>query len=616
MTITLHRNSYQLVLVCLLSIFIMACSERKNTAELTTEKLSTTPQHKTADVVVLGAGISGLSVAIEAASQGHSVLVLDMASIFGGHAVVAAGVLNIPMTLEQEQRGIKDSAELAINDFLRWGEDANEPWVRQYVNLAKTDIFNWTRELGIDYVAVVRPPGNSVPRVHVPKGNGLALVSAIYRRALSFDNITFRYNTRADDLITENGRIAGVKTTHTRSGNQQNFYSNAVVVATGGFQNNIERVLANWPTGAIKPERILAGSGLNSKGSGLDMVANIGGQIERLDHQWNYVTGIPDPSFEGGLKGLSFFTLNGTPKLEIWLNAEGQRFTNECSSPKFNLPKVLNQTEQKYWMLFDSKNKPNVTISGPGWTQKRLNKDIYSNPELVKVAHSFEELAVLMGLSEVALKEAVARFNSMVEKGIDTDHGKFGVPETAESGCNTPQQIDTPPYYAVTRYPLARKSMGGIKIDLDTRVINNEGKPIPGLYAVGEATGFAGINGKAGLEGTFLGPSIVTGKTAGRSIAQEQEATIAKPKVQPDTFTIHQEVAGKADCDDCHQNESTIKAKHNGYLHFNLVHTKVAEKNLPCATCHSALFPYNPKQHRISPLRLSDTCVICHGGGD
>ena len=73
-------------------------------------------------------------------------------------------------------------------------------------------------------------------------------------------------------------------------------------------------------------------------------------------------------------------------------------------------------------------------------------------------------------------------------------------------------------------FPLSRKSMGGVVIDSSCRVLDKRGGVIPGLYAVGELTGLAGINGKAGLEGTFLGPSILTGRVAGRTVAAEAPA--------------------------------------------------------------------------------------------
>ena len=79
------------------------------------------------------------------------------------------------------------------------------------------------------------------------------------------------------------------------------------------------------------------------------------------------------------------------------------------------------------------------------------------------------------------------------------------------------KKFDSPPYYAIQIFPLARKNFGGVKTDLHCRVLNKYFEPIPGVFAAGEVAGMAGghINGKAGLEGTMLGPSIFSGRVAG-----------------------------------------------------------------------------------------------------
>jgi len=109
-----------------------------------------------------------------------------------------------------------------------------------------------------------------------------------------------------------------------------------------------------------------------------------------------------------------------------------------------------------------------------------------------------------------------------VAAGRDADFGRIGA---SRSSWAHPPKIEKPPYYAVRFVPLTRKSMGGVVIDLSCRVLNASGKPIPGLYAVGELTGLAGVNGKCTLEGTFLGASILTGRVAGRAALTELRQT-------------------------------------------------------------------------------------------
>ncbi|MGS2722227.1 FAD-dependent oxidoreductase [Porticoccus sp. GXU_MW_L64] len=576
------------------------------------------PPSQQADVIVIGAGISGLSAAIEAAEADLSVLVADMGSVFGGHAVVAAGVLNIPNSPMQAERGIEDSIELARQDFIRWGEDPDQHWVDYYVNHAKVDIYDWVTGLGVNFFTVAQPAGNSVPRVHVPEGFGLNLVTRIYQEALSHEKIAFLWNTRADQLLVEDGRITGISTTQTRSGNQQQLRASAVVIATGGFQSNLQRVLDNWPGAITKPTRILAGSGVHSMGSGLDLATEVGAKLHRMDHQWNYVTGMPNPGFPGTDRGLSFFAKPGKPRFDIWVNDNGERFANECQSAKHSLPRLLQQPGQRYWSVFDSTNKPNMTISGPGWTPERLESEIYGNSELVKIADSLEELAQLTRIPADSLVQTVAHYNNLVASGVDPDQGRFG--KTGKQGndgnCGTPRRLEKPPYYAVRLYPLSRKSMGGVKVDDKTRVLDHNDQPIPGLYAVGEASGFAGINGKAGLEGTFLGPSIVTGRVAGRTLANTLTSTVPEPQRPASHFSIHPTTSQSGACLDCHALDQQMAAHHQGYEHFGYVHTLVQQRNLPCQACHAELYPYRADGHQWREQSKIQACAVCHGGGD
>ncbi|MFN0083775.1 MAG: FAD-dependent oxidoreductase [Blastocatellia bacterium] len=94
-----------------------------------------------ADVIIMGAGISGLSAALEAARGGARVVVVDMASVFGGHAVMSEGELSIIDTPLQESRNIRDSPYLAYQDFMEWGEDANAAWMRYYVQHSRREIY-------------------------------------------------------------------------------------------------------------------------------------------------------------------------------------------------------------------------------------------------------------------------------------------------------------------------------------------------------------------------------------------------------------------------------------------------------------------------------------------
>jgi succinate dehydrogenase/fumarate reductase flavoprotein subunit len=326
-----------------------------------------------------------------------------------------------------------------------------------------------------------------------------------------------------------------------------------------------------------------------------------GAVLERMDHQWNYATGLPDPRYPDGRRGL-----NASNDAAIWVNAAGKRFVNEHGSTKEQFPAVVAQESSRYWAIFDEKAKRRLAITGSDWADFRVVEEkIYRNPALVKAAPTLDALAEAAGLPKVALVETVSHYNRMAAAGMDQDFGREDLGEG----------IGSPPFYAVLFYPLARKSMGGIRIDTSSRVLDKEGRPIPGLFAAGEVTGFGGINGKAGLEGTFLGPSIVTGRMAGRTIAGEvakSRQLSAPPQAPKERPPISKESFSNEVCETCHHLPDLLSSPRPGYSHFEKVHRVVVESAFTCNTCHQEMFPIDLDRHRIDALAQIETCQHCH----
>ncbi len=569
------------------------------------------------DMIVVGSGISGLCAALEGAQRGGSALVIDMASVFGGHAVMSSGMVCMVGTPEQQAGGIADSPELAGQDFLRFGRDANPGWAWAYAHSSRAGVYDWLRDLGVrDWdLFPLLIAGNSVRRQHVAKGRGVGLVSPIYKACLQYTNLVFVWNTRITSLIVENGRVAGVRGTHLRTGEKEEFRAPAVVLATGGFESNLELVRTYWPSyfpSLTTDARVLAGSGLNSLGSGLELAGGAGAALSRLDHQLFYSTGLVDPRDPSGRRGLHAFNTAA-----IWVNAQGQRFVRDGEpDPKDQMPAVLRQSPPTYWAIFDAASRPRFFVSGSDFNDTNVvQREIFDNPKLtnqVKRAESIEALAKAAGLPAPALDRTVKRWNDLVAQGVDSDFQRFGRP-----GQEPPQKIATPPFYAVQFYPLARKSLGGVAVDPSCRVLDQQNQPIPGLYAVGELTGVGGINGQAALEGTMLGPSIFMGRVAASNItaqiqrplapsrlpADENNPAPAPPPTPPETLRSWREVLAQL-----------AGQTRPGYLHFQKVHTTVLARNYDCARCHREAAPLALTEDHLDRRALVSACPICHGG--
>jgi len=558
------------------------------------QEASATRKH----VIVVGAGISGLCAALELGRGGADVTVIDMSSVFGGHAVMSQGGLTLVDTPLQREVGIEDSPELAFNDFVNWGPDANEPWVRYYVEHSRVDIYNWLVDVGIRFEGIeLGAPGNTADRFHQPVNRGIGLVTPIYRACLDHDSIRFVWNTQVTGLIKDDVRITGIEVRELRTGKVKQMPADAVVLATGGFQSNLDMVREYWPDDTPFPSRILIGSGRNSTGLGHRLAEQAGGTLSNMEFQWNYFTGIPDPRHPESQRGLSAANMYG-----ILVNSDGVQFANLHDWAKAVMPPLLAHEPATCWWIFDEASKPNFVVSGTEWTKfEKVERLILNNPDLVQSADTLAELAEKTGLPAAALEETVRRWNELVDKGVDEDFHRFGPDKTAYNNLASPK-IGTPPFYAMQSWPITRKSMGGVAIDLECRATDQSGQPIPGLYAVGELTGLAGVNGRAALEGTFLAPCVLTGRVAAKSILGTLNDLTPPAAAEISTER----------CADCHDIPDLIANKREGYWHFEECHRVVLERELNCLQCHAEMAPYDEASHRIQPATMTGACIQCH----
>ncbi len=309
------------------------------------------PTPITTEVLVIGAGPGGLSTALEAGRRGARVTVVDINSVFGGHAVLSEGGLAFVDTPLQQAQGIRDSADLAFQDFVTWGEDPDRAWVKLYVERSRTEVHDWLSSMGVRFSALRSPAGNSVPRFHENPERGFGVVKPLYRESLRTAGITFEWNTRITAFRLRDGRVTGASGVRLRTGAAVEFTAEAVVLATGGFQNNAALVRQHWP-GGRPPARILLGSGAQSTGSGLDLAASVGAGLTGLDRQWNYTWGFPDSRDPTGARGIFIRIMSA-----IWVNQQGDRFVDEIASAKFQIDSISRQPDGRYWAIFDAPGK-------------------------------------------------------------------------------------------------------------------------------------------------------------------------------------------------------------------------------------------------------------------
>jgi flavocytochrome c len=463
-----------------------------------------------ADVIVIGGGISGLAAALEANDLGARVIVVEANSVGGGHAVKAGGFALVGTPL-QEQKGYHDTPEIAVRDLLAWGEDADEGWVRRYVAASRSEVHDWLQRFGVKFSFILDTPEHSVPRFHFAGGSALNVVVPMMRAAFERPGIEVMWDTEATALKLRRGTIDGVTTRNLRDGAPRQLRARAVVIATGGWQANLDLVRKSWRRDLPPPEKLFVGAGQFARGDGIALARAAGAAFVRMDHQVTFSTGLPDPRDPTGTRAL----LTQNPSA-IWVNSQGERFVSELASTKVADHAVLSLRPATHWLVFDEAGRRNLRVRDAVWLGNADAQETLKSSGAIRQANSIRELAGLAGLSPEALETTVSRYNELVAGGEDTDFGRF----TRAKNDKFATPLAEPPFYAIQLFPLTRKSMGGIAIDEKTQVLDTHGRPVPGLFAAGEATGVAGINGNYGGEGTFLGPSVYTGRIAGQSAAR------------------------------------------------------------------------------------------------
>ncbi len=555
-----------------------------------------------AEAIVVGAGLSGLSAAVDMGRNGVNVVLLDMNSVMGGHAVMAGGfaIVDTPVQLEQ---GFRDSPESAYADWMEWTEDGNPEWTRYYAENSREMIYDWAAEMGADFVRVQGGYENSVPRFHFTPRGALDVVLALYRTALQLPTVAFEWNEKVERLVVREGRVTGVVTRNLRTGEERTLSAPHVVLATGGFEGNLERVLEYWRTDLPKPDRLLLGASIHATGDGHDLAREAGAELAWMNRHYIYTNGMVDP--RDPAETLAITAGNSDA---LWVNAQGRRFTNEAGFDKTILADLLDEDPTTYWAIFDESSRDTFSMRGREWINNPSDgHTVLDNSAATIKAPSLEQLASMAGLPVEQLMASVERFNELIDAGTDEDFGRFA------SGDEPPPRIEQPPFYAIQFFPMPRKSMGGVAIDMQGRALNGAGDVVPGLYAVGELTGSVGINGTHGMDGMFLGPALVTGRVAGQSIVAALAAN-PSPPVAP-----RPEPQGLPDAESW---EATMNADHlkalltterEGYWHFQISHDLALEREYDCVLCHSAQVPFHAVDNTESRLAQSQVCGNCHG---
>ena len=483
-----------------------------------------------ADVVVVGAGGAGMTAAITAAAEGKSVVIVESQPMVGGNSVRATGGMNAGKTVYQDENefgesagvektlktaaekyadnetitalaktvseqwaayqanptGYFDSVELMELDTMIGGKGINDPELVETLCANSADAIDWLDEHGITLHNVSSFGGASVKRIHRPvNAEGKTVSVGSYMIPLLEENckkagVQILLNTTANEILTDaNGAAAGIKATGS-TGETVTVNAKAVVLTTGGFGANLDMVVKYKPE--LKGFMTTNAPGI--QGQGIEMAQAIGAATVDMDQIQIH------PTVEANTAALITEGLRGDGA--VLINAEGKRFIDEVGTRDVVSAAEIAQTGSYSWLVVDQ-----AMVDASSVIQGYIKKGYTVTGE------TYEELGKAMGVDAAAFAETMDKWNGYVEAKNDPDFGR----------TSFANPLNTAPYYAVKVTAGVHHTMGGLKINANTEVLNEKGEVIPGLFAAGEVTG--GVHGANRLGGNAVADFTVFGRIAG-----------------------------------------------------------------------------------------------------
>ncbi len=525
------------------------------------------------DVLVIGGGLAGIVTALECLRAGQSVTLVDRdtPARLGGLALWAFGGMALVDTPLQRRMKLKDSPEIALRDWLRFGELGDgdvlpRQWASYYVENSRAQVHDWLIDSGLSFMPAVnwverglQGNGNTLPRYHVVWGTSQRLTRRMIELMRAADkgqrlNVLHEHEVLA--LESTDGVVTGASALDHGTGQSVRLKADVVVLAMGGINGSLEETRANWHRTRPMPATMLNGAHPYANGKLHHLVAGLGGQITHAGEMWNYAAGVPHPKPHFPGHGLSLIPC----KSALWLNHRGQRIGPEPLVVGFDThelcQRVAAQEKPYVWHLLNWRIAiKEMALSGAEHNQRIrdhqllmfLKETLLGNHRLVKqmVAQSRHFLVddtlaglaakmnALAGSDDVkaeVLKQTANDFDANFALGDKLhndeqlrriEHARHWGPDKLRTCKPAPLQArGAGPFMAIQTQLITRKSLGGLQTDLQSRVLDASGQAMPGLYCVGEAAGFGGggASGKRSLEGTFLPGCILTARAAARSI--------------------------------------------------------------------------------------------------
>jgi fumarate reductase flavoprotein subunit len=483
------------------------------------------------DIAIVSAGTAGLAAAVAAAERGAEVIAFEKAATTGGTGNMGMGPFAVESKL-QKVKNVSLTREEAFRifmDYTHWRVDAR--LVSDYINKTASTI-DWLEKMGVvwfDAIAYVKGAHFTQHLVRPSSGarpgpQASATMMKIMTERAGELGVQFYFETPVKKLLKEGDRIAGL-VAEDKSGEEIRAKAKAVIIATGGFGNNLEMIKKY--TGYEWGRNLFSHRGPGLVGDGIRMAWEVGAAAEGMNIEMT--CGIPaggesmgrapDPTaMAPGLKAFD------QPNLMV--NLSGERFMNEevKGNPTFLGNAVTRQKDYCAFIIFDGVTAKYYEENGVDWVNwmspspdvGNIDADVKQaiakgHPNLF-VVDSLEELASKTGINLANLKKTVEEYNKACDTGRD---------EIFHKSVRYLRPVRQPPFYAGRYFPSGYGTLGGIKINYKTEVITKDHEPIPGLYAAGvDANSIYADSYIFIFPGNTMGFALNSGRIAGENAAE------------------------------------------------------------------------------------------------
>ncbi|MGM1049474.1 MAG: flavocytochrome c [Bacillota bacterium] len=439
------------------------------------------------DIIIVGAGGAGMSAALEAKEKGMNPVIFEKMPLAGGNTTKSSSGMNASETKFQKEQGINDSNDSFYEETLKGGHDTNDKEMLRYFVDNSASAIDWLDSIGIRLNNITITGGMSEKRTHRPEDGsavGQYLVNGLLKN-IQEKEIPLFVNANVTEITEQDGKVNGVKVTFDQN-DEKNIAADAVVVTAGGYGSNMDMIaeVRSDLKGLVTTNQE------GSTGDGIKMIEKLGGVTVDMDQIQVHPTVQQEKSYLIGeaVRGEG----------AILVSSEGKRFANELDT-RDNVTAAINTLPEKSaYLVFDSGVKSRA---------KAIQQ--YEKMGFVIQGDSIEALAKEMGVPADQLQTTLDTWNNAVKDKKDAEFGRTTAMDN---------DLSSGPYYAIKIAPGIHYTMGGVKINTNTEVLNKDGEVISGLYAAGELTG--GLHGQNRIGGNSVAEIIIFGRQAGIQSAE------------------------------------------------------------------------------------------------